>query len=49
MIQHLAITPFDELPRWVDLVITVISVIVIIGYWVIVAPVKWIVRRMRCI
>ena len=40
MIQHLTITPSEELPRWVDRGITVLAIIVIIGYWVFVWPVK---------
>jgi len=45
MIQHLAITPSYNFPRWADRILTVISVIVLVGYWVFVAPVKWIIFK----
>jgi len=32
MLQHLCVTPSEELPRWLDLGITVLAVIVTAGY-----------------
>jgi len=45
MTQHLCITPSEEIPRWLDLVITVLASVIVVGYWLFVAPVKWVIIK----